>query len=138
RFFAAAIQGSDGTFRIVTALDEIPVASPADLEELARYAKDIIPMQLHEAPNGAWDFKATVRYGRTLFNSLFQVPQNGVVEIKEDHPLVRDLPVLDERFENGLRIVGDAPAVQNDQTLRAGDEQGAALEQQQRGQASAL
>src|SRR5262249_39770994 len=67
RFFAAAIQAVDGNFRIIAALDEIPVASPADLEELARYAKDIIPMQLHEAPNGAWDFKATVRYGRTLF-----------------------------------------------------------------------
>jgi len=94
-------------------------------------------MQLHEAPNGAWDFKATARYGRTLFNSLFQVPQNGVVEIKEDHPLARDLPVLNERFENGLRIVRDGAGIQNDQTQRAGDGQGAALEAQRRGQAGA-
>jgi tetratricopeptide (TPR) repeat protein len=106
RFFCAAIQSVESTFRLLEGPQDLAAGSPSPtiVEQLGRL---VVPLRVREESDGGWGATGTVRYGNNLFYAIFKLPANGIVDMRNDTPAVTDQPFVIERYDDGLRVESD-------------------------------
>ncbi len=123
KFFCLVVHGSGGAFQIVESLDEVRFESGAEKPELSdEVVARIKPCEVERvegekegdkdgkskrkdgSSDSGWKVKATVQYANALFESTFMVVESGMVQMLDDEPIIDDLPLLSEVFEDGMRI----------------------------------
>jgi hypothetical protein len=103
RFFSSETFGDDGSFRIVDTLEDISWARNVSDSQRQIAAGRIMQLTLSKLAPGKWQATATVQYGDTLFESVFTIRDNGVVDMIKDKPLVGNLDVRHEAFTGLVR-----------------------------------
>lgn len=103
RFFTAAIQASDGTFRIVEKPADLSWADHARAADKAAVNSKITRLKIARKDATSWEATATITYGNNLFQSLFRVNQDGGVEMVDDTPLAENLPIRPMKYGAGVR-----------------------------------
>jgi len=106
KFFSAAIQGEDGTFRTIEKVDQIEWMPDADAQAMVAVASKISSVEVQRT-GADWQVMSTVNYADALFSASYRVSPNGMVEMLNDQPMAADLPVRIVRFQNGVRYVLD-------------------------------
>jgi hypothetical protein len=106
RFFVASIQGAEGTFRLLDGPGDLFAGSSA-LGAADRLGRLVVPLRVREESDGGWGATGTVRYGNNFFYAIFRLPTNGVVEMRNDTPVVASQPLAVERYTGGLRVISD-------------------------------
>ncbi|MEO1703430.1 MAG: hypothetical protein AAFR71_15410 [Pseudomonadota bacterium] len=108
RFFCLAVDGDEGTFRIVIDGPEIPGWDQLDGDTRKLVSGNAIALNVQPDPEDAGSFRmsACVRYSHALFKTDFRVSENGMVEMVDDVDLVEKLKFSREAFDSqGLRTV---------------------------------
>lgn len=105
RFFMAMLQGEEGTFALIEAVDEIPWSPGASHTVREDARAKIAPLRLTRAADGHWRGTGTVLYARHLFTVDLQLDSSGMMQMTDDTPVAGPLPVFVERFGNGLRVL---------------------------------
>ena len=105
RFFMGAVQGKDGVFMVVDGVTDVPWLPSATSSQKQQAQRDIQRLAVEASPSGGWRAKATVRYRDALFIATIWIKPDGMVEMLDDNPIVEDLPVRIDRFDDdGLRV----------------------------------
>ena len=108
RFFCAAVQSNDSTFRIVERPDDLHWSADAP-QAMRRAAESALqPLAIRKADGNVWRAEGTVLYGSMLFAASFVVKPDGTVEIADDQPKGADLSIQTTRFIEALRFAGSS------------------------------
>jgi TPR repeat protein len=105
RFFMAAVQSADGTFRLVDEGSDVPwLSSATDLDRRSVSAQ-IYPASIAPSPSGGWQAVVSAQHGNAVFRATMWLKPDGGVEMLKDEPIGSVLPIAQERFdEQGLRV----------------------------------
>ncbi len=103
KFFCAAITGEEGNFLIVEDESDIPWLSTATKEDKEITAGGITPLKISKTSDGAWAASGTVIYSEVLFSTDFEITSDGKVEMADDKPLVKDIPLKKIIFDGPVR-----------------------------------
>ncbi|HSW15731.1 MAG TPA: hypothetical protein VLJ86_00780 [Ramlibacter sp.] len=85
KFFCGVVWGEQGPFRVVECVDDALLAMPT--ESARRLGDHVAPVVAAPTGDGAFDARAAIWYGGTLFAAEFRIYQTGMVEMREDEPL---------------------------------------------------
>ncbi len=101
RFFCFFVRGEDGPFYIATAPDApyLPDTTRFGASETYSETQEVF-RKIHQSirtfgrsNEGNWRMSATVYYSNAVFVSDFTVQPSGMIEMKDDNPLMSDLPL---------------------------------------------
>ena len=96
RFFGSAVHGEEGRFQFLTMESELEPFAATEFAKLRHHVR--LPVVTR---NGAtWMVKGTVRYGRHLFHSTFDLQSNGLIEMVQDEGIDCILPCGPDMFDN--------------------------------------
>jgi tetratricopeptide (TPR) repeat protein len=108
RFFLHALQGDEsGRFRLVEQPADVIWRPDAEPSERVRLHAWLDGLQTQADPDGDWLFQGMVLYGRDLYRAKFAVSRDGSVQMMNDDPLIKDLPVHSEVYADGVRVLLD-------------------------------
>lgn len=108
RFFLHALQGDEsGRFRLVEQPADVIWRPDAGPSERVRLHAWLDGLQTQADPDGDWLFQGMVLYGRDLYRAKFAVSRDGSVQMMNDDPLIKDLPVHSEVYADGVRVLLD-------------------------------
>jgi tetratricopeptide (TPR) repeat protein len=103
RFFVGSLQSENGRFMLIDRAEDIQWRPDATDEERADITRLIKPLIVQETRDGKWNASGTIQYADTIFYCLFRVFRDGRVEMSTDNPAAVKLPIIAERFTNGVR-----------------------------------
>jgi serine/threonine protein kinase/TPR repeat protein len=105
RFFMAAIQSAEGTFRLVDESRDVAWLSTATDQDRSGIAGQISPASMSPSSSGGWQAVVSAQHGNAVFQATMWVKPNGDVEMLDDKPIGAMLPIAQERFDDqGLRV----------------------------------
>ena len=107
RLFASHVHGGEGRFVPLESLERVAdrATDAAALQaRLAPHVRDILPDGFDD--EGYRRFRATICYGDALFDAVFALTPDGLLEMVDDEPVAEGLPLRNERLE-GLFLVLD-------------------------------
>lgn len=123
RFFCAHVRGDDGPFRVVEDLADVVFRPRTKQATRDRFRSLVAPLREDETPAAPasilgglrpslrYRFEARVVYAGVLFRSYFSVaPTTGMIEMLEDEPLTKKLPLLNWTYESNYRIAVEPEA----------------------------
>ena len=94
-FFGSAVHGAEGRFHVLTSADDLAPYNHGD----AAPFRSLVKPPLARAQGEHWLIEASVRYGRTLFNTKFQLQRSGLIEMIDDELLTGETACGPDRFE---------------------------------------
>lgn len=103
RFFSAAIQGSDGNFRIIDAANQLSWAGRATNADRAAVDAKLVPLSFTQRDDAGWEATATLGYANAVFKAEYRINRDGTVEMIQDMPLLTDLPIMPVKYGAGVR-----------------------------------
>lgn len=116
-FFCSSISGEEGIFRIFEQKQQLlpleNLASEAE-KDAQRYAAPLEFAPVGHGETGQFICNTAVKYSNAIFKSQFKVHRNGFVEMLEDTPVVQNLNVYVEIFNDGIRTI-QAPSKNTDE-----------------------
>lgn len=104
RFYASAVQGEQGVFRLVDHASDLvwrTSATQADRQDAPGTMQRLVMEQLAD---GAWQAVAMVLYADTISRVSFRVYRGGDVQMGRDVLIRSRLEILSTAFRNGVRI----------------------------------
>jgi serine/threonine protein kinase/TPR repeat protein len=105
RFFMAAVQSAQGTFRVVDETRDVSWLPAATDQDRSGVGAQIAPASISPSPSGGWQAVVSAQYGTSVFRATMWVKPNGEVEMLRDEPIGTLLPIAQERFDDqGLRV----------------------------------
>lgn len=104
RFFCNAVRGDEGPFRTIETEDQLPLARPAAPESRQELAQHIRPVTLQRDSETNWVGTALVQYAYALFAADFEIQSTGIVEMKDDNPVMELEGIRREKIQSGLRF----------------------------------
>jgi len=110
-FFCNAIQSDGGVFKVVEDVAALPWRGGEDTQSPEVPAGlDCRAVLSRVGADGAgigdgamWSAEAFIAYQSNLFVAYFTIHRGGMVKMHDDDVQVQDLPLLVEKFENGIR-----------------------------------
>ncbi len=124
KFFCSALTAEFGRFAIVERLDEMRLSRNTLDSVRHELVSKIKPVEIQRNPKttgagkNAYEAKAFLSYGNTLFYDAFEIESDGSVVMKNDEPVVQNIPIEMERFAGPLRLGIKA---KNNETISEGD-----------------
>jgi hypothetical protein len=104
-FFCGAVWAEDGPFTIVRKLDDAPEWSNAPADVVARIAETLIEHpEVIQDVDESWRARATVFHRDALFNVVFHVQRDGVVEMLADSSAVTGVPRFSFTMADRMRV----------------------------------
>ncbi|RLJ17626.1 hypothetical protein DJ030_13750 [bacterium endosymbiont of Escarpia laminata] len=104
RFFCNAVRGDAGPFRIIETEDQLPLAQPLAPESKQELAQHIRPVTLQRDSGTNWIGTALVQYAYGVFAADFEIQSTGMVEMKDDKPVMELEGIRQEKIHSGLRF----------------------------------
>jgi len=113
KFFCEFVHGENGAFYLLEGSDDLwwqdEAAVDADRRSLLLRSMQVPvlaePRGEQRADDEAFHCVATVHYGRDVFLAEFDVQRTGTIELNQDHPLVRELPVHPHQWDQQARLL---------------------------------
>ncbi|WEJ31702.1 hypothetical protein [Devosia sp. SD17-2] len=108
-FFCSAVRSGLGRFEIIGSIADLAFSQGTTRSQKAAVRRQLKPLRQVQADESGIVFQTTVRYGPSLFYSLFRVPPAGRVEMLEDHEIDVEAMLDTEFFEGPFRIPAARP-----------------------------
>lgn len=100
-FFCDNLQGDEGSFQLVSEIDskfwdpisptdaDSDAPGDVDMQSFDKMLRNMMPGSLDRTilPDGRAGYYTTVLYGQNIFNALFALSPNGIVEMLDDRPI---------------------------------------------------
>lgn len=119
RFFTSAMQGDEGIFKIIDAVDDVEWMHSLSSSQRDEIKSKIVPFSIEKIDRKTWEVIATIRYSNAIFSSVIHLDVEGMVEMQDDMPLVFDLPIPIEKYEDSIRIIQSRLINQNNATTQS-------------------
>ena len=103
RFFCNAVRNELGPFRLIESLDQLPLTSALEPDQLAKIQDHLRPLRLEQQGGDGWTCSALVQYGYALFFADFLAKPSGAIEMLNDEPLLVLETIRRDRLVSGLR-----------------------------------
>ncbi len=99
RFFFRHVRGRHGRFIVTETVDDISWRDDPSPSARAAIAKMILPLTITAVrADGSYDVSARLIFQDSLFSATILVGQLGAIEIRDETPLIEDMPILDDTF----------------------------------------
>lgn len=105
-FFCSYVHGDEGPFFLPDCLGAISVDGDHEdvlPKEVRECDFSLRPMDGDLRRDAYQNFEATVLYADALFAATFKVHANGMVDMLNDQPILKDLPVMRRAFDGPWR-----------------------------------
>jgi hypothetical protein len=103
-FYCASVYGESGNFPIIERQEEVHWSEDPDPKLRQAVADQVKPLDIKKDPAGNWSATGTVFHGSELWSITFAIDSSGRVYMSHEKVLVRDLPIVLEKFCWSLRF----------------------------------
>lgn len=103
-FFCSSVRSGLGRFEIIGSIADLAFAQGTTHSQKIEVRRQLTPLTQVQPDGSGVVFQTTVRYGASLFHTLFRVPPAGHVEMLEDREIEFEATLETELFEGPFRI----------------------------------
>ncbi|MBU1334786.1 MAG: hypothetical protein KJ944_17015 [Alphaproteobacteria bacterium] len=108
-FSCGSVRSGLGRFEIIGSIADLYFSQGTTRLQKTAVRRQLKPLRQVQTDESGIVFQTTVRYGTSLFHSLFRVPPAGHVEMLEDHEIEFEATLETELFEGPFRIPAARP-----------------------------